>query len=165
MGKNPVSLAKPMEALGMKKVVSILIVAVLLVAMSMSALAAPSSLSAGTRGNASNLITIKKPETSISSTTKKNYGLSAVGSAGTQVAVYKWNGSSYSLSSSGTIGSSGIFVRQLSLNTGTNRLAVWAGKGNSTQVIHLEINVVNQSVVNGINNYKINIQSVLKGWV
>ena len=149
----------------MKKIVAILIVILLLAGMSMSALAAPSSLSASTKGNSSGLITIKKPETSVSSTTKKNYALSAVGADGTQVAVYKWNGSSYVLSSSGTVGSSGIFVCQLSLNTGTNRLAVWAGKGSNTQVIHLEINLVNQGVVNGINNYKINIQTALKGWV
>lgn len=146
----------------MKKIVSLLIVAVLLIALTVPALAAPASLSSGTRGNASNLITVKKPETSASSTVKKSYAISAVGSSGTEAGIYKWNGSSYVLVSSGTIGSSGIFVRQISLNNGRNYLAVWAGRGGNTQVLHLEINVVNQTTVNGINSY--NIKSI-KGWV
>lgn len=149
----------------MKKIIAMFLVALMMMAMSVSAFAAPASLSSGTKGNSYNLITIKKPETSVSSTTKKNYAISAVGGNGTEAGIYKWNGSSYVLKSSGTIGSSGIFVRQLSLETGMNRLAVWAGKGSSTQVIHLEINVVNEDVLNGISNYNINIQSVLKGWV
>lgn len=146
----------------MKRIVSLLIVAILLIALTVPALAAPSSLSSGTRGNSSNLITVKKPETSVSSTVKRSYALSAVGSSGTEAGVYKWNGSAYVLSSSGTIGSSGIFVRQISLNNGMNRLAVWAGRGGNTQVIHLEINVVSQSTINGINGYQV---KSIKGWV
>ena len=162
MGKAPLFLENPMEALSMKRIVSLLIVAILLIALTVPALAAPSSLSSGTRGNSSNLITVKKPETSVSSTVKRSYALSAVGSSGTEAGVYKWNGSAYVLSSSGTIGSSGIFVRQISLNNGMNRLAVWAGRGGNTQVIHLEINVVSQSTINGINGYQV---KSIKGWV
>lgn len=149
----------------MKKMISVLLVLLLTLSVSIGAFAAPASISAGTKGNSTNLITVKKPETSISSTTRKNYAFSAVGGNGVEAGIYKWNGSSYALKSSGTIGSSGIFIRQLSLDSGMNRLAVWAGKGSSTQVIYLEINVVNEDVLNGISNYKINIQSVLKGWV
>ena len=149
----------------MKKILLTILAGLLVFSWGVTALAAPASLSSSSRGNVSNLITVKKPESTLSSTTKKNYALSAVGSSGTEVGVYKWNGSSYALCGSGTIGASGIYVRQLSLSSGMNRLAVWAGKGNNSQVVRLEINLVDASVLNGISNYKINIQSVLKGWV
>ncbi len=149
----------------MKRVICILLALMLVLSLGINALAAPASLSSAAKGNAVNLITVKKPQTSISDTTKKNYAISAVGATGTEAAVYKWNESAYVLAGSEKIGASGIFVRQLSLSTGTNRIAVWAGRGDKTQVVHLVIRLADQGILNKIINYKINIQSVLKGWV
>ncbi len=157
----------------MKKICALLITFILILS-SISVLAAnPATVSAGDNGNATNLIVVKKPETKNSATLKKTYGITGTGKSGVTVAYYKWNGSSYvSLKDSSgaisqtTIGTAGVFYKQVSLSSGHNKFAVRAEASNGTyQIVYFDINVLDQKIMNNISGFSNGIQSLYNGWM
>lgn len=157
----------------MKKLVA-LVISLLLIFSTFSVFAAnPSAFAPNARGNVDNLVVVKKPETKNSATLKKTYGVTGTGKNGVQVAYYKFNGSSYiALSDANgamaqtTIGTAGIFYKQVSLSEGHNKFAVRAEAPNGTyQIVYFDINVLNQNILNNINGFSNGIQNLYNGWM
>ena len=157
----------------MKKLIAITI-SLILIFSALNAFAAnPSVLSPGARGNADNLVVVKKPETKNSATLKKTYGVTGTGKLGVKVAYYKFNGSSYiALSDTNgamaqtTIGTAGVFYKQVSLSEGHNKFAVRAEAPNGTyQIVYFDINVLNQNFLNNITGFSNGIQNLYNGWM
>ncbi len=157
----------------MKKLVA-LILSIMLVFGAVNVFAAhPASFSGSAKGNTSNLIVVKKPETKNSATLKKTYGITGTGKNGVRVAYYKFNGSSYSLlkDANGTsaqtkIGSAGVFYKQVSLSEGHNKFAVRAEASNGAyQIVYFDINVLDQGILTNISGFSNGIQSLYNGWM
>ena len=156
----------------MKKLICLLL-SILLIFSALSAFAAnPNSFSSGSRGTSENLVVVKKPETKNSAKLKKTYGVTGTGKNGVKVAYYKFNGSSYvSLKDSNgsmsqtTIGSAGVFYKQVSLSEGYNKFAVRAEAPNgSYQIVYFDINVLNQKILNNASGVSSGLQSLYNGW-
>lgn len=157
----------------MKKLTAI-IIALILSFSALSALAAnPASFNASEKGNADNLVVVKKPETKNSATLKTTYGVTGTGKNGVKVAYYKHNGSSYQIlkdangaTAQTTIGPAGVFYKQVSLSEGHNKFAVRAEAPNGTyQIVYFDINVLDQGILNNINGFSNGIQSLYNGWM
>ncbi len=159
----------------MKKMfISVLLVLVLLLGLSVSALAAhPLTIAEGTKSTVSNLITIKKPDTQTTSTVKTTYSITGVGKEGVSVCFYVHDGSKYvaKTNQDGTlaafsIGKSGVFYRQIALNEGSNRILVRAQTADGAyQLSYLTINVLKNGIMTDIGAFSWNMQSKLNGWL
>ena len=157
----------------MKKLSAFLIMIIVLMSCISVSAANPSTISAGTGGNATNLIVVKKPETKNSATLKKTYGVTGTGKIGVKVAYYKFNGSSYialgdtnGAMAQTTIGTAGVFYKQVSLSEGHNKFAVRAEAPNGTyQIVYFDINVLNQNFLNNITGFSNGIQNLYNGWM
>ena len=157
----------------MKRIITI-IISVFILLYSLSAFAAnPASIGASDGGNAWDLIVVKKPESKNSATLKKTYGITGTGRSGVQVAYYRFDGAEYQAikSESGniaqtTIGTAGIFYKQVSLSEGHNKFAVRAqAPDGAYQVVYFDINVLNQEIMNNINVFSNGIQTLYNGWM
>ena len=157
----------------MKKMSAYLIMIILVMSCISVSAANPSSLAAGSNGNASNLIVVKKPETKNSATLKTTYGITGTGKNGVTVAYYKWNGSSYvSIKDSNgamaqtKIGTAGVFYKQVALGQGHNKFAVREEASNGTyQIVYFDINVLDQNILTNVNGFSNGIQSLFNGWM
>ena len=147
--------------------------AILILLMSMTAFAAhPDSIGGTESSTASDLITVKRPETKNSATTKTTYGITGVGKNGVSVAYYVADGDDYSLlrGSNGevtqnTIGAAGVFYKQVSLSEGHNKFAVRAEYNGLCQVTYFDINLLKQEVLDNMNNFNNDVQAIFKGWL
>lgn len=156
-----------------KSIISVLLVFVFIMTASLSVFAHPATVADGSQGTVSNLITIKKPDTASTSTVKTTYSITGVGSEGVSVCIYTYDGSAFvpQKNSDGTvatytIGSSGVFYRQIALKEGENRICVRAEAENGGyQLSYLTITVVNSSVMTDISSFSLNMQSKLNGWL
>ena len=157
----------------MKKISAFLIMIIIVLSCIGVSAANPSYVYSGDKGNATNLIVVKKPETKNSATLKKTYGITGTGKNGVNVAYYKWNGSSYvSIKDSNgaiaqtKIGTAGVFYKQVSLNEGHNKFAVRAEASNGTyQIVYFDINVLDQDILTNVNGFSNGIQSLFNGWM
>ncbi len=158
----------------MKKLASLVLTILLVMLFSVSCLAAPSVVEAGAQSTADGLITVKKPENSVSSTTKQKYTISAVCVPGTEVALYgydkttgKFNLKKNSLGNPlvTTVGSSGIYLQEIDLATETNYIMVRAQYGEGYyQNVRLDITLLNQSLLDSIKGFAANFSSIFGGW-
>ena len=157
----------------MKKLSAIILVVLMLIC-SVSAFASnPATVSSGDSGTAWDLIVVKKPESKNSATLKKTYGITGTGKSGVNVAYYKFNGSAYSAIKTDegniaqtTIGSAGVFYKQVSLSEGHNKFAVRAQSPDGLyQVVYFDINVLNQQIMNNISVFSNGIQTLYNGWM
>lgn len=156
-----------------KKIISVLLVLVVLFTAQISVCAHPEFVQEGSQSTVSNLITIKKPDTPQTSILKSTYSITGVGSTGVTVCFYLFDGTNYVAQKNAdgtvatyTIGSSGVFYRQLSLKEGTNRILVRAQAPNGGyQLKYLTINVVKNDVMADIQAFSLNVQSKLNGWL
>lgn len=156
----------------MKRLISLL-VALMIMLCSVSAFAAPETVDAGDVGTNNSLIVIKKPETTVSSTTKQKYTLSAVSIPGVEVALYSYNSATGKFhikkdalgnNASVTIGASGIYLQDVDLAKETNYLLVRAQYGDGNyQIVRLNITLLNQSLLDSIKGFAANFQSIF-GW-
>ncbi|MBQ7901789.1 MAG: hypothetical protein IJ365_07520 [Clostridia bacterium] len=113
------------------------------------------SLPATYSGNSNNIISMKNPQTLITSTTTKSYVISAVAQTGTVVSLYSYNASTDKydkmLTEDGvlmqsTVGASGLYAQSVNLNSGKNNIMIVAVNGTNTEVIKLDI-TLNQGIV------------------
>ncbi len=157
----------------MKKLSALFIALMIILSCICVSAANPNTIPANDKGNATNLIVVKKPETKNSATLKKTYGITGTGKKDVNVAYYKWNGTSYVSikDSNGTIaetkiGTAGVFYKQVSLAEGHNKFAVRALSPNGTyQVVYFDINVLNQNILSNVNGLANGIQSLYNGWM
>ncbi len=157
-----------------KKVFICILCAVLFGLSSLSCLAAPEEVSAYDGGTASGLMTVKKPETSVSSTTKQNYTLSAVCVSGAEVALYSYDATSgvFRLKRDGYgnplvkyVNAGGIYLQEVDLAKETNALLLRAelGEGNY-QLVRLDITLLDQSLLDSIRGFAANFRAMFGGW-
>lgn len=113
------------------------------------------SLPATYSGNRDDIISLKNPQTLITSTTTKSYVISAVAQPDSVVSLYSYNPSTDKydkmLSEDGvlmqiSVGASGLYAQSVNLNNGKNEIMLVATKGTDTEVIKLEI-TLNQNIV------------------
>ena len=165
----------------MKKIIAVLfmkklflLVLALIMLCSVTCFAAPETVNANDTGTNNGLIVIKKPETTVSSTTKQKYTLSAVSLQGVEVALYSYNSSTGKFhlkrDAAGnpavtTVGASGIYMRDVDLAMETNYLLVRAQYGDGNyQIVRLDITLLNQSLLDSIKGFAANFQSIFGGW-
>ena len=153
------------------KLTSLIIVFILL--FSMSVFAAPSSVNGADAGNITGMVIVKKPETATSSTTKKVYTVSAISLNGVEISLYKFNPATglfdVLTDASGNpsvnqVGATGIYVKDIELDTNTNYLLLRAQYGNYYQAIRFDITLLNQGVLDSIKGFSANFQSAFGGW-
>ena len=146
---------------------------VFMLLFSVNCFAAPSSVAMNDAGNISGLVIVKKPETPVSSTTKKVYTVSALSIEGVEIALYKYNPSTgnfdvlYDASGApvvNTVGATGIYVRDIALDPNTNYLLVRAGYGGYYQTIRFDITLLDQGLLDSINGFATNFMSMFGGW-
>lgn len=106
-------------------------------------------------GNRDDIISLKNPQTLITSTTTKSYVISAVAQPDSVVSLYSYNPETDKydrmLSEDGvlmqiSVGASGLYAQSVNLNNGKNEIMLVATKGTDTEVIKLEI-TLNQNIV------------------
>lgn len=156
-----------------KMIISVLLAMVLTFTGAVAAFAHPESFEEGSQSTVSNLITIRKPDTASVSTVKTTYSVTGVGTEGVSICFYIFDGAKYvpvknndGTIASYTIGTSGVFYRQISLSEGENRICVRAEASDGTyQLSYLTITVVKSGVMTNINSFSLNMQSKLNGWL
>jgi len=156
-----------------KSFYSILCAAMLLF-MGITAQAAPETVAAYDGGTASGLMIVKKPETSVSSTTKKNYTLSAVCVSGAEVSLYGYDATAgvfrlkkdaYGNALVKSVNAGGIYLQEVDLSKETNSLLLRAeyGEGNY-QHVRLDITLLDQGLLDSIRGFAANFRSIFGGW-
>lgn len=117
------------------------------------------------QGSSTDLIYIKRPQSHSASTSDKTYTISAVGSAGTTVRIYKHDpstGNCNLLKSAKQIGASGLYSTVVDLPDSNNTFIVYAEKGGADQVVKIQISKVKKSTVDKLKNVTVNILNFLK---
>jgi len=122
----------------MKGKIAVLL-AILILILSVNTFAAPVSVNGSDAGNITGMVVIKKPETAVSSTTKKVYTVSAVSLNGVEISLYKFNPETglFDVLSDASgapcvtkVGATGIYVKDIELDVDTNYLLLRAQYGN-----------------------------------
>jgi hypothetical protein len=158
----------------MKKfIISVLLAFVMIASAAFSVSAHPATLASGTEGTASSLITVKKPDSSSTTTMKTTYSVTGVGKEGVSVCFYVYDGTNYVAQKNSdsnplsiTIGASGVFYKQISLKEGLNRICVRAEASDGrVQLVYLSINVIKNEVMSNIGNISVDLQSKYNGWL
>ena len=158
----------------MKKKFLLCILCALLFAGTLCAQAAPETVPAYDGGTTSGLMIVKKPETSVSSTTKKNYVLSAVCVSGAEVSLYKYDAAEgvfrlakdeYGNALTKNVNVGGIYLQEVNLEKETNSLMLRAeyGEGNY-QHVRLDITLLDQGLLDSIRGFAANFRSLFGGW-
>ncbi len=117
----------------------------------------PAEINTNTQG----LIYIKKPESSNVSTSDKTYTISAVGTPGTVVSIYKYDETSgvyILIKDDVVIGSSGLYSMVVDLEDNSNSFRVYAQNGSSNQAVSIEINKIKQSTINKLKGISVTIR-------
>ena len=149
------------------------LVAVFILLFSVTAFAAPASVYGGDAGNITGMVIVKKPETAVSSTTKKVYTVSAVSLNGVEISLYKFNPvtgmfdiltDANGAACTSKVGATGIYVKDIELDVNTNYLLLRAQYGNLYQSIRFDITLLNQGIIDSIKGFSANFQSAFGGW-
>ena len=157
----------------MKKMIICVLSVLMLLILAFPASAHPDTVEANLTGTASNLITVKKPDTASTATMKTTYSITGVGQEGVSVCFYMYDGEHYTAlknsdqtTASLKIGASGVFYRQIALKDGVNRICVRAeASDGSYQVEYFSINVIKNDVLSGVGSFSLNMQSRYNGWL
>lgn len=122
-----------------------------------------SSIPVTAQGNSSTLIYIKRPQSHSASTSDKTYTISAVGTKGTKVKIFRESGGVGQLiKSEKEIGASGLYSTVVDLTEDINSFIVYAEKGGTDQVVKIQISKVKQSTVDKLKNLTVNILNFIK---
>lgn len=117
------------------------------------------------QGNTSSLIYIKRPQSLSASTSDKTYTISAVGTAGTSIRVYRYSASSGTcnlIKSAKQIGASGLYSTVVDLPDANNTFVVYAENGVYSQVTKIQISKVKKSTVDKLKNVTVSVMNLLK---
>lgn len=153
------------------RIISLALILILL--FSVTSFAAPASVNGSDAGNISGMVIVKKPETAVSSTTKKVYTVSAVSLNGVEISLYKFNPSTglfdmlcdaAGIPCVNSVGATGIYVKDIELDANTNYLLLRAQYGGYYQTIRFDITLLNQGIIDSIKGFSANFQSAFGGW-
>lgn len=111
--------------------------------------------------NSQELIYIKKPESCSASTSDKTYTLSAVGTPGTVVSIYKYDPDTDSyvlIRDDIAVGSSGLYSMAVDLDDNSNIFRVFAQNGAFSQSVDIEINKIKQSTIDKLKGISVTIR-------
>lgn len=117
------------------------------------------------QGSSSSLIYIKRPQSHSASTSDKTYTISAVGSAGTTIRVYRYSDADDTcvlIKSAKQIGASGLYSTVLDLPNSSNTFVVYAEKDGQDQVVQIQISKVKKSTVDKLKSVTVNILNFLR---
>ncbi|MDD6307887.1 MAG: hypothetical protein PUB07_00790 [Clostridia bacterium] len=158
----------------MKKLAVCSLLAILVLSVSLGCLAAPEVISAYDGGTTYGLMTVKKPETSVSSTTKQNYTLSAICRSGVVVSLYSYNSATgqfylkrdaWGNPLTKTVSASGTYLQEVDLAKETNYLLLRAEYGDGNyQHVRLDITLLDQALLDSIRGFAANFRSIFGGW-
>lgn len=149
----------------MSKLTRLMTAAVLIFILSLvptlTGFASANSLPAYYSGTVDYLIDIRNPETIVSTTTNRNCVISAVAVKGTKITLYAYNSATgsyevlrnaYGQKLESYVGSSGLYVQQITLKDGLNSIMVVAHSTSVTyEVVKLEISLLNQGYMDNVN--------------
>ena len=119
------------------------------------------SLSANYSGNANDVFSLKNPKDAVTTTSTKSYVISGIAQPDSVISLYAYHSSTVNYHKMYTdtgvlmqtkVGASGLFAQSVNLNAGKNSFMIVATKGNSTQVVKVEI-TLNQSLFSKIINF------------
>ena len=114
-------------------------------------------------GNSETLIYIKRPQSHSASTSDKTYTISAVGTKGTKIKIFKEaDGEGKIIKAEKLIGASGLYSTVVDLTQDINNFIVYAENGASNQVVKIQITKVKQSTVDKLKNLTVNILNFIK---
>ncbi len=145
----------------MKRFLGSLILAVMLLTVPSVCFAAPSSLPASVSLSQSGLITVTNPP-SFSSTTQKGVVFCGYGTQGTTVTIYEYNSQTGTYlpvnGGSVSINASGVFWKKIDLSGGYHKVILYAQKGDKTQAVKREINILSPNIADRMKSYTVNIK-------
>lgn len=146
-----------------KRIVALLLAFTVISAVPVTSYAAYGNILPGyVTGNSSDLIYIKRPESHSASTSDKTYIISAVGSSGTDICIYKENpadGSRYLVKNTTKIGASGLYSAVVDLNDNSNVFYVYAENGGREQVVRIDINKIKRSTIDRLHRITVTIKN------
>lgn len=123
------------------------------------------TISVNERGTSTNIIYIKRPESLQASTSDKTYTISAVGSQGTKIKVYKYNPSTDSctiIKNETQIGASGLYSVVVDLPDDSNTFVVTAENSNGTQAVRIDIDKIRKSTIDKLKNVTVTIRNLFR---
>lgn len=147
-----------------KKLLSVLLVITALMAFVpvMSYAAFPNTISLNEKGNSTDIIYIKRPESLQASTSDKTYTISAVGPQGTKIKVYKYDKQENNckiIKNETKIGASGLYSVVVDLSDNSNIFVVTAENGNNTQAVRIDIDKIKKSTLDRLKNVTVTIRN------
>jgi len=146
----------------LKKLSAIVLVIVLAISLGTSAFAYGNTIPADAVGSRTDLIYVKRPESCYASTSDKTYTISAVGSAGTKIKVYKYNEATYTytlVKGETQIGASGLYSTVVDLDSNSNSFKIHASNASGDQIVNISINKIKKSTVDKLKGITVTIKN------
>lgn len=122
------------------------------------------TISLSETGTSNDIIYIKRPESHSASTSDRTYTISAVGSRGTKIRVYKYNpslGYCTLIKNETQIGASGLYSVVVDLPSESNTFVVTAENSSGSQAVRIDINKIKKSTVDKLKNVTVTIKDLL----
>ena len=147
-----------------RKILSaILIITALSTVMPTAGYAFTNTISLTEKGNSTDIIYIKRPESHQASTSDRTYTISAVGNQGTKIKVYKYNpqqGICNLIKAETSIGASGLFSVVVDLTSDSNIFVVTGENSNGNQAVRIDINKIKKSTIDRLRNVTVTIRNL-----
>ncbi|MBQ3038647.1 MAG: hypothetical protein IJD30_05665 [Clostridia bacterium] len=121
------------------------------------------SISLSEQGTSSDIIYIKRPESHQASTSDRTYTISAVGSQGTVIKIYKYNPADdmcHIIKAGTSIGASGLYSVVVDLTDNSNTFMVTAENSQGSQAVRIDINKIKQSTIDRLRNVTVTIRNL-----
>lgn len=115
-------------------------------------------------GTKADIITIKRPESLSASTSDKTYTISATGSQGTKIKVYKLDVAENIgklVTNERSIGASGLYSTVVDLTSDSNTFIVYAENGSGSQIVNISINKIKKSTIDRLKSLTVTIKNFL----
>ena len=114
------------------------------------------------KGNASNIIYIKRPESLSASTSDRTYTISAVGEQGTKIRLYKYNparGVCELIRGETSMGASGLYSVVVDLTGDSNVFVITGESYRGSQAVRIDIDKIKKSTVDRLKNVTVTIRN------
>lgn len=115
-------------------------------------------------GTKDDIITIKRPESLSASTSDKTYTISATGSQGTKIKVYKLDVAENIgklVTNERSIGASGLYSTVVDLTSDSNTFIVYAENSSGSQIVNISINKIKKSTIDRLKSLTVTIKNFL----
>lgn len=148
----------------LKKMLSVLLVTVFMaIFLPLTSFAAfGNTIALNTVGTRNDLIYIKRPESHSAATSDRTYTISAVGTQGTRIKIYRYNsamGTANLIKGETQIGASGLYSVVVDLPDNSNIFLVTAENAEGSQVVRIDINKIKKSTVNKLKNVTVTVKN------